>query len=103
MDELVLAREAEAAGEHAEPPHVFGRVYSGRACPARQAVPGAHVGAKHGQRVVVEGRAHRSAIYLSQPESPSAQYTLHHGSSLVLSSGPSLLARSDWKLDRSSP
>jgi len=99
----MLAREAEAAGEQSEPPHVFGRVQSGRTRPARQAVPGAHVGAKHGQRVVGEGRAHRSAIYVSQPESPSVQYTLHHGSSLVLSSGPSLIPRSDWKLDRSSP
>jgi hypothetical protein len=49
------------------------------------AVLRAHVGAWH--CVPCWARA----AGLSQPESPSAQYTLHHGSSLVLSCGPSLI------------
>ena len=56
--ELVFAREAQPAGEHAEPARVFGRIQSSFARPARQTVPLARVLAQRGQRVIVEGRAH---------------------------------------------
>ncbi len=55
MDELVLAREAQPAGERLEARHVFGRVQVGGARPAGHAVPGARVRAQCGQRVAVEG------------------------------------------------